>query len=131
MGRLVCVVGVLIALASSENLEKATLILYREREFLGTAHEIRINDKLVAELPANSYMEIQVTAGKTNVESYVYRGSKRSISLQTEAGRVYYIKAYEEVDFWDRYLVMQSVGAETAIKEMKKCRKVQKVKQPD
>lgn len=131
MDRLVCIVGVLLALASSENLEKATLILYREREFLGNAHEIRINEKLVASLPANAYLEIQVTPGKTNVESYIYRGSKRVFSLQTEAGQVYYIKAYEEVDFWDRYLVMQSVGSETATKEMKKCRKVQKVKQPD
>jgi len=131
MGRLACIVGTLLCLASSENLEKATLILYREREFLGTAHEIRINNKLVASLPANSYLEIQVTPGKINIESYIYRGSKRVFSLQTEGGQVYYIKAYEEVDFWDRYLMMQSVGSETAIKEMKKCRKIEKVKQPD
>jgi hypothetical protein len=120
-----------LCFARSENTDKATLVLYRGREFLGIASEIRINGKLVANLSPNSYLEIYPSPGKVSIESNMYRGSKRVLVVQTEPAQVYYIQAYEEVDFWDRYLIMQVVDTETAKKEMKKCRKNEKVKQPD
>lgn len=131
MGKLSLIVGIFLCFASSEPVEKATLILYRGREFLGNAHEIRVNDKLVANLAANAYIEVYVSPGKTSIESSIYRGSKRVFRLVTEPAQIYYIKAYEEVDFWDRYLVMGAVDVETAKKEMKKCRKTEKVRQPE
>ena len=131
MEKLSLIAGIFLCFASSEPVEKATLILYRGREFLGNAHEIRVNDKLVANLAANTYIEVYVSPGKTSIESSIYRGSKRVFRLVTEPAQIYYIKAYEEVDFWDRYLVMGAVDVETAKKEMKKCRKTEKVRQPE
>jgi len=131
MYKLSIIVCAFLCFARSENTEKATLVFYRGREFLGIASEIRINGKLVASLSPNSYLEIYTSPGKVSIESNMYRGSKRVLVLQTEPAQVYYIQAYEEVDFWDRYLIMQVVDTETAKKEMKKCRKNEKVKQPD
>lgn len=121
----------ILLIASSENPDKATLYLYRQKEFLGTAYEIKVNGKFVASLASKSYLEIKISPGNTNIEASTYRGSKRNVSIALQANQIYHIRAYEEVDFWDRFLVMQVVDAAVAKQEMIKCRKNEKIKQPD
>lgn len=116
---------------TSEPDEKATVVLYRGREFLGHLYDIKFNDKLVASMEPGTFMEVKVNPGKASIESSAYRGTKKVFHTTAEAGQVYYLKAYEEIDFWDHYLIMEIVSADKAKKELKKCIPVPKVKQPD
>jgi hypothetical protein len=131
MKKWIWITCLLLSAASAENSDRATLILYRQREFLGSNYDIKIDNKFVAHLGANTYIEVKLDPVITLIESSTYRGSKRTLRFQAEPNQTYYLKAYEEVDFWDRYLVMQMVEENLAKKEMIKCRKNKKVIQPD
>lgn len=111
--------------------EKAIVIIYRQPEFLASRYEIRVNNQLVATLETKSFIEILLSEGLAVIESSDYRATKRVLKLPVKAGGTYFIKAYEEVDFLERYLRFQVVDAETAKKEMVKCKRNMKVKQPD
>ncbi|AEE48041.1 hypothetical protein [Haliscomenobacter hydrossis] len=124
-------VGLLLLFSAGENAEKATFVLYRGREFLGHAYEIKFNNHLVATIETNSFIEVVITPGKINIEASAFRGTKKTLTVTAEAGQVYFVKAYEEIDFWDHYLVMHLMDAEKAKKEVKKCLEIKVAKQPD
>lgn len=124
-------IGVFLFAMIGEQNEKATFILYRGKELFGHAYEIKFNGQWVASMDSYHYMEVKVNPGKVSIESSAYRGTKKVFHTTAEAGQVYYIKAYEEIDFWDHYLIMEVVSAEKAKKGLKKCILVPKVKQPE
>ncbi len=111
--------------------DKAVIVLYRQPEFLASRYEIKVNNQLVATLETKSFIEILAREGVAILESSDYRATKRVLKLPVKAGNTYFVKAYEEVDFLERYLRFQVVDAETAKKEMLKCKRNMKVKQPD
>lgn len=111
--------------------EKAHLIIYRERELFSNSYTLKINQQVVADFPARSYLDLQLSSGPIEIESVGYRANRRVLKLVLAPGQTYYVKAYEEVDFMDRKLRLQVVSPATAAAEMTRLRRLEKYQQPD
>ncbi|RFP64363.1 DUF2846 domain-containing protein [Hymenobacter lapidiphilus] len=95
----------------------ARLVIYRQREFYGTSYAIKINDKQWGSLPTNRYLQLEVAPGRVKIESVSYPSDNQITRLEVQAGRTYYIKAVEEVDFLTRTLLMAPVSEEQGQRE--------------
>jgi hypothetical protein len=114
---LFCFAGQLL-LAQSEG----TVILFRKKEFLGRSYKIRIDGQTItSRFSQNSCLQIAVPVGTHTIEAAIFRGTKRTLQITAMAGQVCCVKAYDEMDFWDQWLVMQVVSASSFVPPGKGC----------
>ncbi len=121
---LLFIVGFLGLLCSAdEDDTKATLVLYRKKEFMGTGFDISINGQTLSQaLIPNQYFVIEVPSGQVQIQSSAWLAVTRVLKLDVEAGKKYFIKGQEEVDFMQKYLRLILMEPEKAQLEMKKCK---------
>jgi Protein of unknown function (DUF2846) len=97
----------------------AHLVIYRQREFDGSAYTIRINDKKWGLLPANRYLQLDVPPGRVKIESARdYFADNQTVQFNAQPGRTYYVKAVEEIDFLTRTLLLAPVSEEQGQREL-------------
>jgi hypothetical protein len=98
----------------------ARLVIYRHREFGGSAYNIKINDKKWGTLPTNRYLQMDLPPGRVKIESAKdYFSENQVLWIEAQPGRTYYIKAVEEVDFLTRTLLIAPIGSEQAQRELR------------
>jgi hypothetical protein len=121
---LLFIVGLLAyCLPANEEQAAATLVLYRKKELMGTAFDLSINGQTLSQsIVPNRYFVVEVPAGPLQIQSSAWNATTRVLKLQVEAGKKYYIKGQEEVDFLQKYLRLILVEPEKAQLEMKKCK---------
>jgi hypothetical protein len=121
---LIFIVGLLACCFSSdEESTPATLVIYRKKEFMGTAFDISINGQVLSQsITPNRYFLVEVPAGPLQIQSSAWTATTRVLKLQVEAGKKYYVKGQEEVDFLQKYLRLILMEPEKAQLEMKKCK---------
>lgn len=97
----------------------AHLIIYRQREFDGSPYTIRINDQKWGELPTKRYLQLDLPPGRVKIESAKdYFAENQTVQLDMQAGRTYYVKAVEEVDFLTRTLLLAPVSVAQGQREL-------------
>ncbi len=99
--------------------ETATLYIYRGREFGSFSYGIILNGEKVGSLSTNRFIRLSVPAGKTVLQgrqSYLVRG--KPAYFTADAGKTYFVKAIEDVDFMTRYLRFGFVSEEQAKREL-------------
>lgn len=119
----------LLLIGAQSNLTQeahATLRIYK-KAYTSSGFGIKINDQLVVRnLKNRSWFEVEVPVGKLAIETISevrYPTVKRkSFSLEVEAGKLYYLEAIVDYEFWvsSMYLVLRE--AERAEKDMKRCK---------
>jgi hypothetical protein len=98
---------------------QARLIIYRTREFGGGTYTINVNGQKLAKLPSNRYVQVELPPGRIKIESARdYVTENQTLWLDAQAGRTYYVKAIEEVDFLSQMLLLVSVGPGQAQREL-------------
>lgn len=98
---------------------QARLVIYRHREFGGNAYEIKINGRKGGSLPTNRYLQLDVQPGRVKIESVKdYFSENQTVQLDVQAGRTYYVKAVEEVDFLTRTLLLAPVREQQGQQEV-------------
>lgn len=104
----------------------ATLLIYRTKEFWGTAYELRINDNIkIANFRPNNYLEVSIPEGECWIESKKYDSKTSRIRINAKAGHKYYIKGIEDNDFLLQALHLRQVDESKALIETPKLRKYQ------
>lgn len=111
---LILVSGFLVAAISpSEQPGYATLKIYK-KSYTNARFGIRINDQMVIKhLRNRTWFEVKVPAGKLTLETVpVFRYPScegKSFSLEVEEGKVYYLEALIDYEFWvsTMYLVLR------------------------
>lgn len=99
--------------------DKATVIIYRQREFQGGGYGLKLNGKYVGYLPQNRFIKTTVPAGLVKIESQgPYFADVKMVTLTVESGQTYYIKTVEDIDFMTRALLMARVSEEQAKREL-------------
>ena len=104
---------------------KAKLIIYRDKQFAGSAlnYAIYINDVKLCKLSNNRYIEWEVEPGKVVVNAK--RGGmeafkkKTEIDLDTEGGGIYYIRCDLQSSLMRTRLEMSEVTINTAKRDLK------------
>ncbi|MFN3850265.1 MAG: hypothetical protein ACK4NY_12595 [Spirosomataceae bacterium] len=105
----------------------ATLIIYRTKEFWGTAYEVRINENIrVENFRPNNAVEIQIPEGVYVIESKKFDSKSSKLKIDAKAGNKYYIKGIEDNDFLLQALHLRLVDENKGIIETQKLRKIQK-----
>lgn len=105
----------------------ATLIIYRTKEFWGTAYEVRINENIrVENFRPNNAVEIQIPEGVYVIESKKFDSKSSKLKIDAKAGNKYYIKGIEDNDFLLQALHLRLVDENKGITETQKLRKIQK-----
>lgn len=110
----------------SKQTEHATLIIYK-KGYTRTGFGIKINDQLVVKrLKNRSWMDIKVPAGRLTLETVPEvrypTNEGKSFSLEVEAGKLYYLEAVVDYEFWTStlYLILREKGrAEAEMKRFK------------
>ncbi len=102
--------------------DRATLTIYRKKEFFGDGAEIRLNGTVVVKnLGSNRSATLDVPAGRLRLESSVgYLGDRQTLGLTVEAGKRYFVKGVYDADFLTRTLYLVPVGEEQARQEMRR-----------
>lgn len=106
--------------------ESAVLFVYRQREFGGNAYSIRLNGKQVGSLAPNRYLKLTVLPGHIKIESAKdYFSENQSVSLVVQPGKMYYVKAVEDIDFMTRTLLLAQVSDEQARQELRRVKPIE------
>ncbi|SFQ83251.1 DUF2846 domain-containing protein [Hymenobacter arizonensis] len=97
----------------------AHLVIYRQREFNGSAYAIRINGQKLGVLLPNRYLQLDLPPGRVKVESVRdYFSEKQTVQLEAQPGRTYYFKAVEDIDFLTRTLLLAPVSEAQGQREL-------------
>jgi hypothetical protein len=106
------------AAAQSAPGSQARLVVYRQREFGGNPYTIKLNEKAWSELPTNRYLQIDLPPGRVKIETATdYFTESQTLWLTLRAGRTYYVKAVEDVDFMTRTLLLALLSDEQGQRE--------------
>lgn len=114
------------AISSLEQTEHATLRIYK-KGYTRSGFGIKINDQMaVKSLKNRSWIEVEVPLGTLTLETvpevrYPTNAGK-SFSLEVEAGKLYYLEAVIDYEFWvnTMYLVLREKDrAEVEMKRFK------------
>ncbi|MEL6254048.1 MAG: hypothetical protein AAFR87_18715 [Bacteroidota bacterium] len=125
-GILVCITTISLMGASSrlEQQAYAKLRIYK-KGYSGSGFGIKVNDQwMVKSMKNRSWFDVEVPVGKLTIETVPevrYPTSDgKSFSLEVEAGRLYYLEAIVDYEFWvsSMYLVLRE--KERAEKEIKR-----------
>ncbi len=103
---------------------KAKLIIYRDKQFAGSAlnYAIYINNVKLCKLSNNRYIEWEIDPGEVVVNAK--RGGmeafkkKTEIKLDTEGGEIYYIRADIQASLMRTRLELSEVTKNTAKRDM-------------
>lgn len=118
--------GVLTSDVPQPRAEPSVLIVYRQREFGGSAYSIRLNGKRVGSLAPNRYLKLAIMPGHAKIESVKdYFSDNQVISLMLQPGKTYYVKAVEDIDFLARTLLLAPVSDEQARQELRRIKPVE------
>ncbi len=98
------------------------LIILREKEFMGNRLQIKINDVQVADLANNRYFEIDVRSRTIKIEVTRYGAIKKVLNLTIEPQKEYYLKVYEEIDYFSSELFIAQMNEKKAKTELKTMR---------
>jgi len=99
--------------------EKAVVMLYREREFASLSYTIFVNGKRVSALSTNRFIRLEVPAGKVVIDAKQnYLTKPRSVYFGAEPGKLYYIKAVEDVHIVGRSLLLGFVSEAQARRDL-------------
>ena len=126
---LICFASLHLMGASSapKQLSSAKLRIYK-KGYTNSRFGIKINDQLVVKSMKNrTWFEVEVPAGKLTIETVLemrYPSVQgKTFSLEVEAGKIYYLEAIIDYEFWVStiYLVLrEKERAEEEIKRFKK-----------
>jgi len=106
------------AAAQSVPGSQARLVVYRQREFGGNPYTLKLNEKVWAELPTNRYLQVDLPPGRVKIETATdYFSESQTLWLTLRAGRTYYVKAVEDVDFMTRTLLLALLSDEQGQRE--------------
>ena len=98
---------------------QAHLVIYRQREFGGNPYTIKLNDKEWGALPTNRYLQADLPPGRIKIEAATdYFSESQTLWVTLRAGRTYYVKAVEDVDFMTRTLLIALMGDEQGQREV-------------
>ena len=114
------------ASAAPKQQSTAKLRIYK-KGYTGSRFGIKINDQLVVKSMKNrTWFEVEVPAGKLTIETVLemrYPSVQgKTFSLEVEAGKIYYLEAIVDYEFWvsSIYLVLrEKERAEEEIKRFK------------
>ncbi|WP_165358909.1 hypothetical protein [Spirosoma sordidisoli] len=116
----------ILLLVQQPRAESARVVIYRQKEFGGNSYRIYINGKTKEVLPPNRYWQVDVSPGRTKIESGKdYYTDVQTVWLTLQPGRTYYIKAIEEIDFLSRTLLMKPVDENQARQELRKIKPIE------
>jgi hypothetical protein len=119
------IIGGLLMAFTEENKGRAKLVFLHERAFWGDQVEIKINNKKVANLASNKYVEIEVDAEHLDIiidrDNEMNTNAKPEIqaNLTAEPDKIYYLKIYREIDYFTNKLYLVRISEQTAKKTMK------------
>lgn len=106
------------AAAQSAPANQARLVVYRQREFGGSTYTLKLNDKEWGALPTNRYLQTDLPPGRIKLEAATdYFSESQTLWLTLRAGRTYYVKAIEDVDFMTRTLLIALMSDEQGQRE--------------
>ena len=107
------------AAAQAAPANQARLVVYRQREFGGSTYTIKLNDKEWSELPTNRYLQADLPPGRIKIEAATdYFSESQTLWLTLRAGRTYYVKAVEDIDFMTRTLLIALMSDEQGLREV-------------
>lgn len=107
------------AAAQAAPANQARLVIYRQREFGGNTYPIKLNEKEWGALPTNRYLQADLPPGQVKIEAATdYFSESQTLWLTLKAGRTYYVKAVEDVDFMTRTLLLALMGNEQGQREL-------------
>ncbi len=110
---------------TEENKGRAKLVFLYERAFWGAKVKIRINNEIVIDLSNNRYFETEVEAGNLDIiidrDNSMGKKGKPDVqaNLLAEPDKVYYLKIYQEQDYFTDKLYLVRLSEQTAKKAMK------------
>jgi hypothetical protein len=99
--------------------EKATLILYRQREYGAFSYVIHLNNERLGVLTTNRYIQVEIPAGHNSIQakkSYIVTNKK--VVFEAKPGVTYYVKAVDDFDYLGRSLLFGFVSEEQAKREL-------------
>jgi hypothetical protein len=97
---------------------QARLVVYRQREFGGTPYTLKLNDKVWGVLPTNRYLQADLPPGRIKLTAATdYFSESQTLWVTLRAGRTYYVKAVEDVDFMTRTLLIALMTDEQGQRE--------------
>ena len=118
---LFCLVFGSEALAQVEQPEegKATVVFYRKKKMSGSALKFNVQDseRTYGDLKNGDVMNISVDPGEHTFYSKVFR--EDAITLNVQAGKVYYVKATIRMGYYAGRPKFEQVDEKTAMKDMK------------
>lgn len=108
------------AAAQSAPANQARLIIYRQREFGGNTYALKLNEKEWGALPTNRYLQVDLPPGRIKLEAAGdYFSESQTLWVTLRAGRTYYVKAVEDVDFMTRTLLLALMSDEQGPRELR------------
>lgn len=97
---------------------QARLVVYRQREFGGNPYTLKLNDKVWGVLPTNRYLQADLPPGRIKLTAATdYFSESQTLWVTLRAGRTYYVKAVEDVDFMTRTLLIALMTDEQGQRE--------------
>lgn len=102
--------------------ERATVVLYRRKDYFGSDFTVKINSQVVTQrFSNNEYSRLEVPAGKIRVETEGnFITEKKSMTFTVNANETLFLKGIVDYDYLSNALYFKRTDAEQAAKEMVK-----------
>lgn len=102
--------------------ERATVVLYRRKDYFGSDFTVKINSQVVTQrFSNNEYFRLEVPAGKIRVETEGdFITEKKSMIFTVNANETVFLKGIVDYDYLSNALYFKRTDGDQAAKEMVK-----------
>ncbi|WP_147277155.1 hypothetical protein [Runella aurantiaca] len=102
--------------------ERATVVLYRRKDYFGSDFTVKINSQAVTQrFSNNEYFRLEIPAGKIRVETEGdFITEKKSMTFTVNANETLFLKGIVDYDYLSNALYFKRTASDQAAKEMTK-----------
>lgn len=102
--------------------ERATVVLYRRKDYFGSDFTLKINSQVVTQrFSNNEYVRLDVPAGKISVETEGdFITEKKKMTFTVNANETLFLKGIVDYDYLSNALYFKRTAGDQAAKEMVK-----------
>ncbi len=102
--------------------ERATVVLYRRKDYFGSDFTVKINSQVVTQrFSNNEYFRLEVPAGKIRIETEGdFITEKKSMIFTVNANETLFLKGIVDYDYLSNALYFKRTAGDQAAKEMTK-----------
>lgn len=102
--------------------ERATVVLYRRKDYFGSDFTVKINSQVVTQrFSNNEYFRLDIPAGKIRVETEGdFITEKKNMTFTVNANETLFLKGIVDYDYLSNALYFKRTANDQAAKEMVK-----------